>query len=79
MEKLRVVHYVNQFFAGIGGEEKADIKPHIAENLPPISVQLNKLLGEDMEIVGTVVCGDSLLRREYGCASQEVLGMVKSI
>lgn len=27
MEKLRVVHYINQFFAQIGGEEKADHKP----------------------------------------------------
>jgi len=27
MNKIKVVHYINQFFAGIGGEEKADIKP----------------------------------------------------
>ena len=24
MAKLKVVHYINQFFAQIGGEEKAD-------------------------------------------------------
>ena len=24
MAKIKVVHYINQFFAGIGGEEKAD-------------------------------------------------------
>ena len=30
MDKIKVVHYINQFFAGIGGEEKADIKPFIA-------------------------------------------------
>ena len=29
MAKIKVVHYVNQFYAGIGGEEKADmIKDH---------------------------------------------------
>ncbi len=27
MSKIRVVHYINNFFAGIGGEEKADIPP----------------------------------------------------
>ncbi|NLV22246.1 MAG: hypothetical protein GXY49_09705, partial [Syntrophomonadaceae bacterium] len=27
MAGIRVVHYINQFFAGIGGEEKADTKP----------------------------------------------------
>ena len=77
MEKIRVVHYVNQFFAGIGGEEKADIKPHVAESLPPISAQLNKLLGEEIEIVGTVVCGDSYFGENMEAASQEVLEMVK--
>ncbi len=78
MGKLRVVHYINQFFAGIGGEEKADTKPHVAENLPPISVQLNKLLGDDMEIVGTVVCGDTYFNENLDSASAEVLGMIKS-
>ncbi|MGL5719067.1 MAG: glycine/betaine/sarcosine/D-proline family reductase selenoprotein B, partial [Paraclostridium sp.] len=73
MEKIRVVHYVNQFFAGIGGEEKADIKPHVAESLPPISLQLDKLLGENIEIVGTVVCGDSYFGENMEAASQEVL------
>ena len=77
MEKLRVVHYINQFFAGIGGEEKADTKPHVAETLPPISVQLNKLLGDDMEIVGTVVCGDTYFNENLESASAEVLGMIK--
>ena len=28
---IRVVHYINQFFAGIGGEEKADIKPEVRD------------------------------------------------
>ena len=78
MEKLRVVHYINQFFAGIGGEEKADTKPHIAETLPPISMQLNKLLGDSLEIVGTVVCGDTYFNENLESASEEVLGMIKS-
>lgn len=78
MGKLRVVHYVNQFFAGIGGEEKADTKPHVAESLPPISTQLEKQLGEDMEVVATVVCGDTYFNENLETASQEVLEMIKS-
>lgn len=77
MGKLKAVHYINQFFAGIGGEEKADTKPHVAETLPPISLQLDKLLGEDIEIVGTVVCGDSYFNENIDSASEEVLSMVK--
>ncbi|HIT04739.1 MAG TPA: hypothetical protein IAC22_09550, partial [Candidatus Caccocola faecipullorum] len=26
---IRVVHYINQFFANIGGEEKADHQPEV--------------------------------------------------
>lgn len=33
MSKLKVVHYINQFFAGVGGEEKADIKPYVEEKV----------------------------------------------
>ena len=29
MAKLKVVHYINQFFAQIGGEEKADYPAEI--------------------------------------------------
>ena len=56
---IRLVHYINQFYAGIGGEEKADIAPFLAESLPPISVQLQKQLGDEFEVVAAVVCGDS--------------------
>lgn len=27
----KAVHYINQFFAGIGGEDKADYKPELKE------------------------------------------------
>ena len=30
---LRVVHYVNQFFGGIGGEEKANVPVEVREAL----------------------------------------------
>lgn len=78
MSKIKVVHYVNQFFSGIGGEEKADVKPQIMEALPPVSKQLDKILGEDMDIVGTVVCGDSYFNENLEEATKEVLDMIKS-
>lgn len=74
---IKAVHYVNQFFAGIGGEEKADTKPHVAETLPPISAQLNAKLGEDIEVVATVVCGDGYFNENIEEASAELLEMIK--
>ncbi len=78
MSKIKVVHYLNQFFAGIGGEEKADVQPQILEKLPPVSMQLAKLLGDDYEIVGAVVCGDSYFNENLETAKKEILDMIKS-
>lgn len=79
MGKIRVIHYINQFYAGIGGEEKADTKPHVAETLPPISQQLQVQLGEEIEIVGTVVCGDSYFNENLEEAKEIVLKMIKDL
>lgn len=78
MDKIKVVHYVNQFFAGIGGEEKADTAPFIAQELPPLSKQIAAKLGEDFELVATIVCGDSYFGENMESATEEVLGMIKS-
>lgn len=77
MAKIKVVHYINQFFAGIGGEEKADTKPLVMEELPPISKNLDKLLGEDVNVVACVVCGDSYFNENLESAKKEVLDMIK--
>ncbi len=77
MEKIKVVHYINQFFAGIGGEEKADIKPLIMEEMPPISKNLDKLLGEEADVVATIVCGDSYFNENLESAKAEVMDMIK--
>ena len=31
MAKYKIVHYLNQFFGGIGGEDKADFQPEVRE------------------------------------------------
>lgn len=59
MSKIRVVHYINQFFAGIGGEEKADIPPELREGIVGPGMALNKAFNGEAEIVATVICGDS--------------------
>lgn len=79
MGKVRVVHYINQFYAGIGGEDKAGTEPHIFEGMPPISVQLQNNLGEEVEIVATVVCGDSYFNENLETAKEQVLALIKSV
>lgn len=75
---LRVVHYINQFYGGIGGEEKADVKPELREGAVGPGLAINAALGDKGEIVATVICGDSYFGENIEEAKAEVLEMVKS-
>ena len=59
MSKLKVVHYINQFFANIGGEEKADYKPELRNEIVGPGLAFSQAFGDEAEIVATVICGDS--------------------
>lgn len=55
----RIVHYLNQFFAGIGAEEKADIPLAVVDGPlgPGVAIQ-NELKGAG-KIVATIYAGDN--------------------
>ena len=55
MAKYKIVHYLNQFFGGIGGEDKADFQPEVREEIIGPGMALNAGLGDDYEIVATVI------------------------
>ncbi len=77
MAKLRVVHYINQFFANIGGEEMAHIKPEIREGHVGPGMAFNMNFKEEAQIVATVICGDSYFGENIKEATQTVLEMIK--
>lgn len=77
MATYKIVHYINQFFAGIGGEEKADIVPEVREGAVGPGTALAKELGEDYEIVATVICGDNYFGENLDTATDTILDMVK--
>lgn len=77
MSKYRVVHYINNFFAGIGGEEKADIPPQLKEGAIGPGLALAAGLGNDYEIVATVICGDSYFGENLESAKKELMDMIK--
>jgi betaine reductase len=58
MPKTRVMHYMNQFFAGIGGEAKADVPFGCLPGPVGAGKRLQELLGDSAEIVVTTYCGD---------------------
>lgn len=55
---MKIVHYVNQFFAGMGGEDSAGTGPELRDGAVGPGRKLAALLGDEHEIVATAVCGD---------------------
>ena len=58
-EKVRVVHYLNQFFAQVGGEEKGDVAPGFKAGVIGPGRALQQALGQEAEVVATCFCGDN--------------------
>ena len=73
----KVIHYINQFFAGIGGEEKADIAPEIREGIVGPGAALNAAFKGEAEIVATIICGDSYFAENMDSATAWVIEHVK--
>jgi betaine reductase len=69
----RVVHYINQFFAGVGGEDSAGQGPTLVEGPVGPGKKLAELLGDDHEIVATVWCGDDYAPD----AADEIVELIK--
>ena len=72
-KKYRVVHYLNQFYAGIGGEEKANIPPQMKEGIVGPGKPLQDALGEEGEIVATMICGDSYFAENIEAVAASVV------
>ena len=74
---FKVVHYINQFYAGIGGEEKADYKPEIREGIVGPGMAFKAAFKNEAEIVATVICGDSYFASNMESAAAEIISMIK--
>ena len=75
---MRIVHYVNQFFAGVGGEEAAGVAPAVREGAVGPGRALAAQLGSEHEIVATVYCGDDYAASRSS-ATEEVLELVRGL
>lgn len=77
--KLRIVHYLNQFFGQIGGEEKADLAPQYKEGAVGPGNALDSSLGEDAEIVGTIICGDTFFNENLAESKIKIKAMLNEL
>ncbi len=74
---LKVVHYINQFFGQIGGEDKADTPPLVKEGPVGPGLALQQALGDQGKVVATIICGDSYFNEHVDEALGEILRMVE--
>lgn len=58
-QQIHVVHYLNQFFAQIGSEEKGDVGPGVKAGPIGPGRALQQALGDNGEVVATIFCGDN--------------------
>lgn len=75
---MNVVHYINQFFAGVGGEDQATVGPEYRAGAVGPGRKLAAALAAlgDYQLVGTVFCGDDYAASEHG-AAEEILALIK--
>ena len=75
---FKVVHYINQFFAQIGGEEMAHVAPELREGFVGPGMALNAAWAGEAVITKTIVCGDSYFAEHEADAKATVLAWVKA-
>lgn len=64
-KRVRAVHYLNQFFAGLGGEEKADIEVYVREGAIGPGRALAAIMNSDGEVIATMVGGDNYMNDRW--------------
>lgn len=74
----KVLLYLNQFFAGIGGEDMADVTPSLLKEVKGPGLAYKAELPET-EIVGTIICGDNYMGSHTEEALKEIDALVEGL
>lgn len=73
---MKAIHYINQFFGQVGGEDAADYKPSFHDELVGCSNMLNQLMPE-VEVTHTIICGDNYIASRTEEAVKEIIDWLK--
>ena len=78
MSPLRVIHYVNQFFGGLGGEQVAGIALHVRDGAVGPGRLIQELLGDKGTVVSTIICGDNYFSEQRDAALSSLREALKA-
>lgn len=74
---FKVLYYVNQFFGQVGGEDKAGMEPEFRKEHVGVTMQFDKSLNDDGEVIGTIICGDNYFNENKEEALSAIIKMVE--
>lgn len=77
MEKIKVVHYLNQFFGQIGGEDKAGIPPQVVKRPLGVGQLIQSASDDQFEVALTIICGDNYAAEHLEETESAVLQWVR--
>jgi len=75
---MQIVHYLNQFFGGKGGEEAADLTPQMQDGAVGPGKLLEQVMGEDAQIVRSLIVGDNYAAENLAALTEWALDEVKT-
>jgi glycine reductase len=76
---ITVAHYLNQFFAGIGGEDKAGAPFEVRDGAVGPGRALQVIFGDQATITHTLVCGDNAFHEDPDANIAAILTALESI
>lgn len=74
---MKAIHYLNQFFGQIGGEELANHEPEIRDGLVGPAMALQAALGDSVTVTHTVICGDNFMGSNLDEAIKRIIGFLE--
>lgn len=77
-QPVKVLHYVNQFFGGIGGEEHAGAPVTLEDGAVASGRALQQVLGAEGAVRYTLICGDNYFNENTGKALEAIGRHLKS-
>ena len=76
-KQMRVVHYINQFFGGLGGEAAADTAMMVRTGAVGPGIALQAALGAPHAVVATLIAGDTWMAEHEAEAAEVLVAAVR--
>jgi glycine reductase len=78
-ELLRVLHYINAFFGGQGGEEEAQTAVSLQDGALGPGRLLEQILADEGQVIATIMCGDGYFSEHEESVVAQVQGYLRDL